>query len=66
MQHVQVFGVRIVARKSEVELAIERDDLDAERAQQLRREGARRAVAAGGDDLQLAREFRPARSRSAM
>ena len=54
VQHVQVLGIRIVTRKSEIELAIEGHDLAAERAQQRRRERARRAVAAGGDDFQLA------------
>ncbi len=32
VQHVQVFGVGIVARKGPVEVAVERNDLDAERA----------------------------------
>ena len=59
VQHVQVFGVRIVAREVEIEVAVERHDLDAEPRQQLRREGARGAVAAGGDHLQLALELRP-------
>jgi hypothetical protein len=49
-----------VAGKVEIELAVERDDLATQRAEQLRREGARRAVAAGGDDLQSAPQFRPA------
>ena len=35
VQHVQVFGVRVVARKGQVEIAVERDDLDAERAEQF-------------------------------
>ena len=61
VQHVQVFGVRVVARKGVVELAVERHDLDAERREQLRRKGAGRAVAAGRDDLHLARELRPVR-----
>ena len=57
----QILGVGIVTREGEVELAIERDDFGAERGEQLRREGARRAVAAGGDDLHLARPLRPRR-----
>ena len=60
VQHMQVFGVRIVAGEGEVELAVERNDVDAERGEELRREGARRAVAAGGDDLELAPELRTA------
>ena len=59
MQHLQVFGIGIVAREGEVEFAIERDDLGAERRQQPRRERAGGAVAAGGDDLHLALPFRP-------
>ena len=59
MQHVQVFGIGIVARKGEVELAVERHDLGAERRQQARRERAGGAVAAGRDDFHLALPFRP-------
>ena len=62
VQHLHVFGVRIVAREGEVEIAVERDDLDAERAQELGREGAGGAVAAGGDDLELAARASAARS----
>ena len=60
MQHVEVFGIGVVAREREVEVAVERYDLDAERAEEFWREGPRRAVAAGGDDLHPARELRPA------
>ena len=42
-----------------VELAIERDDLAADFFQHLRREGARRAVAAGADHFEAALELRP-------
>ena len=49
VQHLQVFGVRIVAREGVVELGVERHDLDADRLQHARREGAGGAVAAGGD-----------------
>ena len=45
-------------REGEVEFGIERHDLAAELLENLRREGARRAVAAGRDDLQLALELR--------
>ena len=41
-----------------VELGVERDHLAADRLQHLRREGAGGAVAAGGDDLELALELR--------
>ena len=54
VQHMQVLGIRVVAREGEIELAIEGDDLGAERAQELGRKGARRAVAASGDDLEPA------------
>ena len=60
MQHFQVFGVRIVAGKSPVELAVEGHDLDAQRFEERRREAARRPVAAGRDDLHLAHELGPA------
>ena len=42
-----------------VKLAIERDDLAADLFQNLRREGAGGAVAAGADHLEAALEFRP-------
>ncbi len=60
VQHMQVFRVRIVAREGPVELAVERNDLDAERRQKVWREGPGGAVAAGGDDLHRARKLRPA------
>ena len=60
VQHPHVLGVRIVAREGEVELAVEGNDLGAERAQKLGRERPGRAVAAGGDDLETAAELRPA------
>ena len=46
VQHPHVLGIRIVAREGEVEIAVERDDLGAERAQELGRERAGGAVAA--------------------
>ena len=60
MQHPHILGVRIVAREGEVEFAVEGNDLDAERAQELGRERPGGPVAAGGDDLEAAAEFRPA------
>ena len=53
VQHLHVFGVRIVAREGVVEIAVERHHLAAERLQHLRREGAGRAVAAGATTLSL-------------
>ena len=52
VQHPHILGVRIVAREGEVELAVEGNDLDAERAQELGRERPGGPVAAGGDDLE--------------
>ena len=45
-------------REVPVEIGVHRDHLDAEPFQHLRREGAGGAVAAGGDDLQLALDLR--------
>ena len=59
VQHLHVFGVRIVAREGVVELAVERHHLAADRFQHLRRERAGGAVAAGADHLELALELRP-------
>ena len=59
VQHLHVFGVGIVARKRVIELAIERHHLAADRFEDSGRESAGGAVAAGGDDLQLALDFRP-------
>ena len=59
MEHLHVLGIGIVFRERVVELAVEPDNLAADRFEHLRREGARRAVAAGTDHLQLALEFRP-------
>ena len=56
MQHLHVFGIGVVARKSVVEFDVERDHLAADALQRLRREGAGGAVAAGGHHLQLARD----------
>jgi hypothetical protein len=56
-QHLHVFGVGIVVREGVVEIGVERDHFAADRFQHLRREGARRAVAAGGDDLQRRLSF---------
>ena len=42
-----------------VEFGIERDHLATDALQRLRREGARRAVAAGGDDTQFPRDLLP-------
>ena len=47
VQHLHVFGVGIVVREGVIELAVERDDLAADRFQHLRRERAGGAVAAG-------------------
>ncbi len=47
VQHLHVLGVRVVARKGIVELAVERHHLAADRLQHLRGEGAGRAVAGG-------------------
>ena len=58
MQHLHVFGVRIVFRKGVVELGVERDHLAADRFHHLRRERARGAVAAGDHDFQLALQLR--------
>ncbi len=53
VQHDLVFGVRIVVGEAPVELRVHLDHLGhAHAAQGLRREGAGRAVAAGGDHLQ--------------
>ena len=60
VQHTHILGIRVVARKGEIEFAVERNDFDAERAQELGREGSGGAVAAGRDDLEAAAEFRPA------
>ena len=57
VQHLQVFGIRIVVRKGVIELAVERDHLAADLLQDLRGEGAGGAVAAGADDLELALSF---------
>ena len=59
VQHFHVFGVRIVVRERVVELAIERHHLAADFLQDLRREGAGGAVAAGAYDLESALELRP-------
>ncbi len=58
MQHLHILRIRIVAREGEVAIAIEGNDLDAERAQEFGREGAGGAVAAGGDDPELALKLR--------
>jgi hypothetical protein len=42
-----------------IELGIERHDFTADRFQDARRKGPGGAVAAGGDDLQLALDLRP-------
>ncbi len=59
VQHLHVFGVRIVVRKGVIELAIERHDLAADFFQHLRREGAGGAVAAGAHHLEMPLELRP-------
>ena len=59
VQHMQVFGIGVIAREGEVEVAVERRDLDAERAEEFWRESAGRSVAAGGDRLDPSVEFRP-------
>ena len=59
VEHLHVFGIRIVFRERVIELAVEPHHLAADRLQHLRRERARGAVAAGADHLQLALELRP-------
>ena len=59
MQHLHVLGVGVVAREGMVELAVERHHVDAHARQQLRGEGPRRAIAAGGDGADFARRLRP-------
>ena len=59
VQHAEVFGIRIMGGEGVVELAVERDDGGAELGENARGEGARRAVAAGDDDLQGAQQFGP-------
>ncbi len=59
VQHLHVFGIGIVAREGVVEFGVEGDDLAADHFEHLRREGARGAVAASGDDLEPALELRP-------
>ena len=59
MEHFHVFRVRVVAREGVIQLDIKRNDLAAQRLENLRRERARRAIAAGRDDLQLALELGP-------
>jgi hypothetical protein len=55
MQHLHVFRIGIVARESVVELDIERDDFAADALPgRFGRKGARRAVAASGNDLERA------------
>jgi hypothetical protein len=53
-----VFGVGIVFREGVVELAVEPDDLAADRLQYLRCERARRAVAASTDHFEFSPELR--------
>ena len=57
VKHFHVFRVRVVVREGVVEIGIERHDFAADRFQNLRRESARRAVAAGGDDFQRRLSF---------
>ncbi len=59
MQHMKIFGIRIIVRKGEIEIGIERDDFAAEHLQYLWREGSGGAIAARGNDFQLAPELRP-------
>ena len=59
MQHVKVFGIRIVIWKGEIEFGVERHHLDTELFQYLRREGSGGAIAAGHHDFELTRDFRP-------
>ena len=51
VQHLQVFGIGIVAREGMVELDVERHDVDAHALEDDRCESACRAVAAGDDGL---------------
>jgi hypothetical protein len=54
VQHLHVFGVRIVFREGMVELGVERDHFATDRLHHLRRKRAGGAVATGDHDLQLA------------
>jgi hypothetical protein len=60
MQHLHILGVRIVAREGEVELAVERNNFGAERAQELGRERPGGAIPTSRDDLEMAFQFWPA------
>ena len=58
VQHFHIFGVGIVAREIIIELDIERDHFAAELCKNLRRKGARRAIAASRNHFQLALDRR--------
>ncbi len=57
MKHLHVFGIGIVAREAVIEVGVEWDHLASDHLEHLRREGTGGAVAARGDDLQLALQF---------
>src|SRR6476660_3430653 len=58
VQHLHIFGIRIVTGKCVVELRIERDDIDAQAIQNTRSESAGCPVAAGHDRLDPACEWK--------
>ena len=57
MQHLQVFGIGIVFGEGEIELGVHADHFGADAAQRFRRKRTRRAVAAGRDHLDRARQL---------
>ena len=57
VQHFGIFRVRIVFREGVVEVAVHLDHFGAQRPQAIASEGARGAVAASGDDLDLPRQL---------
>ena len=58
VQHLHVFGIGIVARKTVVELGVERDDLAADALQHLRRECSGCSVAASRHHAQFPADAR--------
>src|SRR5437660_7918263 len=59
MQHVKILRVRIIMRKGEIKVGVERNHVAAELLQYFWSEGPGGAIAARGNNFQLAREFRP-------
>ena len=56
-EHVEVFGIGIVAREGEIGFGVERNHLAAERFEEPGRKSPRGAVAAGRHHLQLSRDL---------